>query len=1405
AEARMVGKPFVWLLGAATNLLAAWISRAPPCPTAPSCPASPACPSVSCPNLSCGEVHCRAAEEQLTCPAAPPAPPPSPAAPAAPSAPEPVPAPAEPPSSSFWSWAALLLGHVVLAALQLWRGVIGLVKGLVCRRHAAGSSDPLDLLISSADHDVYEERYSQGNPDIVAVVFSPTRQALQGVDPNLLYRFRREPNGRETVAIQDALVQVADQLYLDRERAAGRPRVLPAGGSYLEFDFTAAAPGPGVPGAGPAALVPAGGAAAGAAPAAPLAIAAAAGAAGPPVVPAPAWVLIGSTGGGNRGDVVQLNGTERIEGDIGLLQLNAGWVAIRRISMDPSVYRCAESGADIRLLGVPPRPDGSRQRLAWREAVPMMVENVIPGWLLDGPRTMLWCAQFIDRKRGGPAEHYNSFVAFYHLTKEDYGVAHYENIMKMMEHLACWDQVNLPDLVGAELAIRQAQLYEYIYSMEFEEPARPREGGRPWASRVQQIYLYMRSVRRRLEKRPHVHGMVDEMTDALNEFWGCPPAARRQAPAGTPAPAAGHALVLSELRQAAVRFGPCPEGLGGPGALEELRISQPYEGDATLVAPVSFDLVDSISLPPAGSRPAALETIDEMAGQNIAHRLKELLLPRQLGMERIREAGPRRLYTDPALRNPRLYATVVRRLMNAGLVDFNSSAVHDAAAAVQKELTASDLPTHPVEASVGGDALGWHFDEDKPVIGLSVRLRWRLRLGIGELLERGWCSGHAMMKVMSHLTSRALIRRELLSCPGAVHGFMGDGGRERRRLTPAVKRELTWRRALLPLRFRDAGRPLSPVVSCVDASWWGAGVTEKTITSDQARRLSIFNERWRFSRDGEQQVAPRDMALARESKQAEHITTSCIRQASSQHDRDPAVIAAAMEQQVPFRVEPKLNREVEVTFEEVPEEVWAEGCTTALTLLLVPRLVISPKPCGPRHRGLPRPVRSPRQQLSDAMAAPLSMSALGCTATPASPAPRSRKRPAAAAAAAAASQSRRRPRAASEAAARPAESDRRAVRRQERASRFPALPPSAPRRGLTFLEGQSVGDATRADYERRHAAFSLWACQRGHSLVTPAEVDKALVLFFHEEFLDGGESSDAWKLMAALAFVRSTCFPWMPSVIQELHRRAPAGHRLFPVTYAQWNYHFKAVVSDLGLQVLGNLTLHQLRHGGASHELYAAARKMPNLRKTRMCEAFIRGRCDQADCKFAHGEGDLTKAELFHKTTMCAWHEKGKCRYGASCRFAHGADELRAKEPQRLAPARLFSAPGSPTPSTESMASEIMDGSDISTAGSLQEEARPTSCLYTAAPAVAPLAPLGLRCSLDLLAAPGLAGRWGPPRAAGGAPAGGARAQAPPSPWGPLGGAARLPAGASQLPMKVRARAWRKGSPPRAPPRAPTP
>jgi hypothetical protein len=32
---------------------------------------------------------------------------------------------------------------------------------------------------------------------------------------------------------------------------------------------------------------------------------------------------------------------------------------------------------------------------------------------------------------------------------------------------------------------------------------------------------------------------------------------------------------------------------------------------------------------------------------------------------------------------------------------------------------------------------------------------------------------------------------------------------------------------------------------------------------------------------------------------------------------------------------------------------------------------------------------------------------------------------------------------------------------------------------------------------------------------------------------------------------------------------------------------------------------------------------------------------------------------MFYKKTLCMWHEKGKCRNGDQCRFAHGVEEIR--------------------------------------------------------------------------------------------------------------------------------------------------
>ena len=74
----------------------------------------------------------------------------------------------------------------------------------------------------------------------------------------------------------------------------------------------------------------------------------------------------------------------------------------------------------------------------------------------------------MDRQRGGAIEHFHQFVSYYRLSRDDFGVTHYESIMRSIDYLMTWDLLDLPNVVGVEVMLRQAQLYEYMYAMEYE-------------------------------------------------------------------------------------------------------------------------------------------------------------------------------------------------------------------------------------------------------------------------------------------------------------------------------------------------------------------------------------------------------------------------------------------------------------------------------------------------------------------------------------------------------------------------------------------------------------------------------------------------------------------------------------------------------------------------------------------------------------------------------------------------------------------------------------------------------------------------------------------------------------------------------------------------------------------------
>lgn len=76
---------------------------------------------------------------------------------------------------------------------------------------------------------------------------------------------------------------------------------------------------------------------------------------------------------------------------------------------------------------------------------------------------------------------------------------------------------------------------------------------------------------------------------------------------------------------------------------------------------------------------------------------------------------------------------------------------------------------------------------------------------------------------------------------------------------------------------------------------------------------------------------------------------------------------------------------------------------------------------------------------------------------------------------------------------------------------------------------------------------------------------------------------------------------------------------------------------------------------------------VPDLAKTQLCKKFAEGKCTNENCTYAHGEAELRDPPNFKKK-MCKWFQKGKCRNGTDCGFAHDINELRSEAPPGFEP-----------------------------------------------------------------------------------------------------------------------------------------
>lgn len=302
----------------------------------------------------------------------------------------------------------------------------------------AGSSET-DLVIVSPDFDVYVEEANLWAGDLAAMRFSEEQwPPPPGVSRDETYRFNfRALTASKMRELRVEGETVASQHLRALARARGEPYRVPPGGALVPLEDDLVAPRSD-----------------------------ALKATGLPDIRNEVWVHIETTPHGRRGDQVLVTGDEVIRGDVGLKLMCDDWIAIRRLNPEElDGFSGREGSGDARLLDLA-TIGKTRVTRPWRDVCDRLSPEEFEDWPVHGPRTVRWCCAFINRRGGGPGDHHRWWVASHRLSAEDWGAQLHETVLKQVETLGTYDGLDLVNLAGVEMMLRQAQLVEYAYAQD---------------------------------------------------------------------------------------------------------------------------------------------------------------------------------------------------------------------------------------------------------------------------------------------------------------------------------------------------------------------------------------------------------------------------------------------------------------------------------------------------------------------------------------------------------------------------------------------------------------------------------------------------------------------------------------------------------------------------------------------------------------------------------------------------------------------------------------------------------------------------------------------------------------------------------------------------------------------------
>lgn len=186
-------------------------------------------------------------------------------------------------------------------------------------------------------------------------------------------------------------------------------------------------------------------------------------------------------------------------------------------------------------------------------------------------------------------------------------------------------------------------------------------------------YTCSRKSRRKLEHSQHLVEESNLTIRALNSMYGSggPQKPCLSLEEQLHGEAAAQWDSLEFIQHSVQQMGKPPTDLDCRGAVRALQTASGYEGDQPSGSLASFNIED-ISLPDPGWRPIDLA---DLWGDDGRHQVNEFvsnqLLPPEIARAKLGACGVKKPYSDPLLRQGRVYQSFLKRLHQSSLVDFS--------------------------------------------------------------------------------------------------------------------------------------------------------------------------------------------------------------------------------------------------------------------------------------------------------------------------------------------------------------------------------------------------------------------------------------------------------------------------------------------------------------------------------------------------------------------------------------------------------------------------------------------------------------------------------------------------------------------------------------------------------------